>query len=336
MKTKFKSVMRRALYDVGAFGLFHRIRNRRTLTTFMFHRVLPADSREYQLAEREFTFSVSGFSACLDFIQKHYTVVNLTDLSRARQGRRLPANAALITFDDGWRDTICHAGPELKKRGLKAVLFAVAEIEKLAATRWWQDALVSVFADSQATQRLLEELGLQALIFSGQDAMAHKVTSVLAMRSERERLSVLEQVLHQENIPRQMLTSSELTSLDADVFEIGGHGYSHAPLTQVSDAKDELIRSYAFVESYNKATLSAMSFPHGAFDLQLVDLAKECGFEWVFTSEPLMTMVPSGLISKCALGRMHIPENEWTCHEGQVSFPHLATFLFFRSISSRR
>ncbi|MDO9450588.1 MAG: hypothetical protein Q7J21_08895, partial [Rugosibacter sp.] len=101
-----KTVLRKLLYRTGVLGLTHRLRNRRTLTVFMFHRVLPKQSVEYQNAEKEFTFTVEGFRQCLDFIQQHYHLVSQAEVTAHLNGQqRLPQRAGLITFDDGWRDT---------------------------------------------------------------------------------------------------------------------------------------------------------------------------------------------------------------------------------------
>ena len=70
-----KDGLRSIAYRCGFLGLFHRVRNRRTLTILMFHRVLPAPSAEYECAEREFTMSGQGFSRCLEFLERHYNAV---------------------------------------------------------------------------------------------------------------------------------------------------------------------------------------------------------------------------------------------------------------------
>jgi len=119
--TTLKDVARHVLYGSGLLGLAHRVRNRRTLTVLMFHRVLPTNSEAYRHAEREFTFSENGFGRCLDFLRQHYNVVTLADLAAAKNGlKALPDRAALITFDDGWRDTLQYAQPALLQRRLPA------------------------------------------------------------------------------------------------------------------------------------------------------------------------------------------------------------------------
>lgn len=330
-----KNAARSALYYTGALGLFHRLRNKRTLTTFMFHRVLPAGSKEFELAEREFTFSVDGFGRCLDFIQKHYQVVKLVDLQRSLQpgGPSLPNNAALITFDDGWRDTLVHAQPELKRRDMSAVLFLATEVLSLTHDRWWQDVLVQVLHDPHARSLFVQEL--QQLADTpeiGRNPTNRQLTAALASMPESNRIGILARVHALATLPRQMVTSVDLQHFEKAVLELGAHGHTHAPLTDVKDGVCELAQSYEEIKMLG-ATPITMSFPHGAYNGTLVDKAKTVGYRFIFTSEPTLTSTANNGFTRLAtVGRIHVPENQWTCTNQEVSAPMLATFLFFRTV----
>lgn len=327
----FRDSLRSLVYWLGLLGLVHRVRNRRTLTVLMFHRVLPPDSVEYLNAEREFTFSVPGFGRCLDFVMRHYKVVTLADLDRARSGiKPLPNNAALITFDDGWRDTVLHAQPELKRRNLQALLFVATELPDLKEERWWQDALVSALADSASRAKLIEHL--QSLSQPKTDATSlsnAQINAMLAGMPEPNRMQILSKVCSLIEMPRQMLNSDELAQVQGDTFSLGAHGYSHAPLTAVMRPEDELKASCHWLKACDSKSLS-MSFPHGSYDQNLVHLASATGFQWIFTSDPVLVPTDANMNNVTTLGRIHIPENQWTCNGDKVSYPLLATFLFFR------
>lgn len=326
---KLKNFVRIALYRLGIFSLIQALRNRRTLTTFMFHRVLPSDSVEFRNAEREFTFSVEGFGRCLDFIQKHYQVITLADLQRWQQGNvPLPDNAALITFDDGWLDTFTNAYPELKRRKMKAVLFVASEVPVLQHDRWWQDALVTVFSDSEATTRLLQRLRLE-ITNEHQAVDRRKLNALLSQLPEADRMAILSEAGNLVSLPRQMLNEEELRQMQNDTFELGAHGHTHAPLTSSLQPKKELEISLNWLKSTSARQLS-MSFPHGAFNANLVHEAYQTGFQFVFTSVPELLSTDTGLNCFTTFSRIHMPENQWTCDSGKVSFPLLATFLFFR------
>ena len=193
MMSMAKNVLRKLLYRTGALGLVHRLRNPDTLTVFMFHRVLPKQSAEYQAAEKEFTFSVDGFGQCLDFIQRHYHVVSQADVTAHLNGRqRLPRCAGLITFDDGWRDTLIHALPELKNRNLPAVLFLATEVVDLAADAWWQDQLVELLAQKEGLSSIKSALAIRQLPGESRSDELRRITATLGALEESQRQAILQ------------------------------------------------------------------------------------------------------------------------------------------------
>ncbi|MBA4211872.1 MAG: polysaccharide deacetylase [Polaromonas sp.] len=331
--TRLKQGLKSALYRFGVFGLLNWWRNRNVLTVLMFHRVLPAESVAFQLAEREFTFSTTGFDQCLEFVGRHYSVVSLQDVKAAWNGSaKLPRNPVLITFDDGWRDTVVHAEPLLRKHNMTAVLFLATEVLELEGGRWWQDALVAVMSDERSHQRLQAAIrDSRAPVVPDEPVEAGRaLTAYVASLHEVERRQLLD--FAQPGVldairERQMLTLDDLLQLESGAIELGGHGHTHAPLTQARDPQAELMTSREKLGALWTGPLS-MSFPHGAMNEALVSQAHNAGFELVFTSEPTVSEV--GNAAHSTLGRIHVPENRWTCHNGHVDPAQLATFLFFR------
>lgn len=325
-----KNGLRTALYQCGALGAWHRWRNRCALTVLMFHRVLPSDDPAFTLAEREFTFTLDGFRRTLDFVQRHYSVVSLGDLYAARLGQaHLPHNPLLITFDDGWRDTLTHAAPELARRGLPAVLFLASEVVELDSPRWWQDALVAALAEPGASTRLCTAAGWTE---TPTGSIAQALAAHLGAMPEAQRQAWL--TLHapcvlDPIVERQMVTLSELKTMESSPFAIGGHGHTHSPLTLSPDPQAELQASQRLLGALNQGVRS-MSFPHGAWSDELVLAARNCGFDWIFTSDAVLVDASHWPNPLPTLGRIHIPENVWTCTSNRIDPARLATFLFFR------
>ncbi len=325
-----KNGLRAALYHTGVLGAWHRWRNRHALTVLMFHRVLPADDPAFPLAEREFTFTLDGFRHTLDFVQRHYSVLSLDALQSACRARaRLPRNPLLITFDDGWRDTLDHAWPELVRRRLPAVLFVASELPLLQSARWWQDALVAALAQPGGAERLCRAAGGLVPPASG---AGPALAAYLGAMPESERLAWLEAhapgVLAQVGA-RQMLTWGELQQLQAHGLAIGGHGHTHSPLTLCFRPQAELRASRGLLEQLQQGVRS-MSFPHGAESARLAAQAQALGFEWIFGSHARLNDVARWGEPLPVLGRIHVPENELTCTQGHIDPARLATFLFFR------
>ncbi len=346
-----KNVLRKLLYGVGMFGLIHRLRNRHTLTVFMFHRVLPKQSAEYQAAEKEFTFTVEGFGQCLDFIQRHYRIVSQADVTAHLNGQqRLPQCAGLITFDDGWRDTLLHALPELKKRALPAVLFLATEVVDLQADDWWQDVLVELIAQEGGLSRMesaIEALRASALdpdkksVLVGRHEPAEdhafrlrRVTATLAAMDESQRQAILQPLVSRSPGARQMLNRADLDLLRPWIT-IAGHGHSHAPLSHHPRARDDLATCRAQLQAIDGED-TVMSFPHGAYDQATLQQAQATGYQVCYSSDPTLINTARSRSTptpgQTLLGRIHIPENEWTCDENGIAAEKLATFVFFRTI----
>ncbi|HRM48646.1 MAG TPA: polysaccharide deacetylase family protein [Alicycliphilus sp.] len=330
--TTVKDVLRTALYRCGLLGGLHRWRNRHILTVLMFHRVLPADDPALAQADREFTFTREGFGRTLDFVQRHYNVISLDTLQAARQGRsKLPPTPLLITFDDGWRDTLTHALPELERRSLPAVLFLASEVLALKEPRWWQDALISALQQPGALVRLSQAAGWTDRV---QGDVSQALTAHLAAMPELQRWIWLQ--THAPDVAthvmdRQMVTLDELQAINGSSLAMGGHGHTHGPLTRSTNPQAELQASHAVLAVLGQRVHS-MSFPHGAWTHELVVQARMVGFEWVFTSEPTLADASCLSDSLPALGRIHVPENTWTCKNGCIAPERLATFLFFRTV----
>jgi peptidoglycan/xylan/chitin deacetylase (PgdA/CDA1 family) len=343
-KTPMKDLLRSLAYHSGLLGLLHRWRNRQALTVLMFHRVLPDGDARLSLAERDFTLSLSGFQHVLDFVSQHYAVVQLEDVQRWATGQGgLPPCPVLLTFDDGWRDTLVHAAPELRRRHWSAVLFLASEVPGLLAPRWWQDALVQAMAQPSACIRLWTAAHFDNEPDPPANA-AWRLAARLAAWPEPERLAWLDQ--HAPGVTaavreRQMLDATELLQLEPGGLTLAGHGHTHAPLTLAAHPVAELQASYRLVKQHHAGT-AAMSFPHGAWSPALVAQAQQVGFQLIFNSDPTLARRgnPHGSASPMPvpmpLGRIHLPENDWTCRQGVIDPPKLASFLFGRAHAQAR
>lgn len=325
-----KRALRCLAYASGVLGLMHQLRNRRTLTVFMFHRVLPADSDTYSFSEREFAFTVDGFRQTLDFICRHYNVVSHEAIrANIEHSAPLPDRAGLITFDDGWRDTLIYAAPELRRRHLPAVLFLSTELIELSSERWWQDRLVEALIIAGNRERIESLLGIEDAGKTDNERV-RKLTASLASLPDGQRHKLLDHIVAPRALGRQLLLAEELASLQPDI-SVAGHGHTHAPMTHCEDPKNDLSASYEVLRSQGCDDW-AMSYPHGAYDVETTSIARSVGFRVLYTSDAHLMDASDSLSADGLFGRIHIPENEWTCDNGRISNSKLATYLFFRPI----
>ncbi len=329
-----KDTLRAALYRSGVLGAWHRRRNRHALTVLMFHRVLPAGCYALARAEREFAISVEGFARTLDFVARHYHAVSLAQVKAAIDGKgQLPACPLLITFDDGWRDTVQFAMPELKKRGLPALLFLATEVVDLAQPRWWQDAAVAVLANPQTAPKLLQALGMPPDAAT-QPGFSQRVAAQLAGLPEAQRRQVIAQAdprVLQEITERQMVTSDDLRQWIDNGFELGGHGHSHSPIAYAANPGAEITECRSHLRALGLEDLS-LSYPHGVKNDASRELLKKAGFDVVFDSKPCLANVAHLPKLRFDVPRIHLPENAWTTRNGRIDPARLAMYLFPRAV----
>jgi len=79
---------------------------------------------------RDLTVSSGEFEAQLAYLSEEgYQTIHLSDLvMHLQMGRRLPPKPIVITFDDGYHDTLSNAYPLLKKYGFMATFFIITRL----------------------------------------------------------------------------------------------------------------------------------------------------------------------------------------------------------------
>ena len=105
------------------------------LPILMYHRVVP---RVEGPDPHHLCVSVARFEAQVRFLRaRGYTALTLEELADALlAGAPTPAKAAVVTFDDGYRDVLLHALPVLRHYGIPATLFLVTGGRPRASPCW--------------------------------------------------------------------------------------------------------------------------------------------------------------------------------------------------------
>ena len=328
--------VQRALYASGALDAWHRRRNRDRLTVIMFHRVLAADDPRWPTCDPEYTLRADLFAACLAFFKRHYRVVALDDVLAARAGGPpLPPRPLLITFDDGWRDTADVALPLLRRAGVPALVFVVADVVD-RATAFYQERLIAAWRagrlDAGRAAALWRATGgdpARVPAFAGRDDL-EPLRAVIARvealaPAERDRLMAeLAPVL--DDGDRAMITASELRELAGSFVAIGAHGKTHTPLTRALDLDAELGGARRALAGHLGAAPVTLSCPHGAHDATIVARAHAAGYRLVFTSVP--TLPPAAATGDGVLGRVGFTSDTVSDADGKFAPERLALHLF--------
>jgi len=320
------------LYGSGLLGLYHRLRNRRTLTVIMFHRVLDAADPRWRSCDPDYTLEAGLLEACLAFFRRHYRIVSVEDVLAARRsGTPLPPRALLVTFDDGWSDNADFALPRLARAGVPGLLFVVADVvgRRLA---FYQERIVGGWRLGRL--RVADLAAAAGLTADGEDiASLRLVIAAIERLDETERTQALAPFADAlDDGLRHMVTPEELQALEHGGIAIGTHGKTHTPMPHAADLDAELGGARTAVATYLAGSTppATMSFPHGRYDAAIAERARAAGFELVFTSDP--TINPAGDRPGWLLGRLGFEQSGIVDRAGRFRPDKLALHLFRRPI----
>ncbi len=293
---KWKPLVARMGYESGAFGITNRAwRNR--LTTLTYHRVADPTSADFRGLVSNVSATPETFGAHLDLVRRWFNVISLDVLLAWLRGDGdLPPRAALITFDDGYRDNLTAALPALKARGLEAVIFVTSG--KIGSTEpfWWDHAAYCI-ANSTRARADLPLLGPQEL---GDRPSRVKLTQQWCSAASRIPADDMSATLGQlgQQVDVQVtpdtfagvyMTWDEVRHMAANGFTIGAHTANHPPLSQVSleRARREAVDSRARLKDETGQPVHAFAYPHGGsahFGEEHERMLSEEGFSAAFST----------------------------------------------------
>ena len=333
--------LKELLYRSGILTLYHRIRNRRTLTVIMFHRVLDPSDPRWNTCDPDYTMSARLFRQCLMFFVRHYRIVSLGDVLVARESAKpLPPRALLITFDDGWQDNFEYALPILRQMGLPAALFVVAESVNRSSA-YFQEQVVAAWRRGTLGAKDMKSMSELAGVAPAQSAdpvdlpAIRRLISALEALDPAKRAEVLDQfrsVLDDDE--RHNLSTDELKEMLRGGVRIGAHGMTHTPLTRVASVQDEIFQARNRLSSLldeSPDSINTLSFPHGKYDASVVGSALEAGCKLIFTSRPALNSAvpaPSYLLARVGFEASDISDDN-----DQLIDTRLITYLFRRPIA---
>lgn len=201
------------------------------------------------------------FRRQLDQVQRTLRPVTLARVHAALAGGEpLPRRAVLLTFDDGLPSHVDLVGPELARRGLQGVFYAVLGVLGTSTPFWW-DAIL-------ARRAALE---LRPVQWAGRSwADAARLVSASKTAPDAQRLELLATLDADHGPPpaARQLGVDELRSLVQAGHVVGNHSWTHPLLDTLTDgALDaELDRAHdSFVRHFPDQPRT-FAYPNGNHD----------------------------------------------------------------------
>ncbi|MFT3960014.1 polysaccharide deacetylase family protein [Propionivibrio sp.] len=235
------------------------------------------------------------FDWMLRLISRNFTVLPLGKAVERLKSGTLPAAAACITFDDGYKDNLTVALPLLRRYGLFATFFVAAGF--LDGGRMWNDDIIEAIRLSPAGLLDWSEFELGRHDLASDDHRRATIAAVLgklkyAPHDQRARAArEIARRAGVEDASDLMMTADEVRSLRAAGMEIGGHTWSHPILNSVGDdeAYSEIVRGKTELEAILRENINLFAYPNGNperdFSPKHVAMIREAGFAAAVTTE---------------------------------------------------
>ncbi|RAU22245.1 hypothetical protein CU669_08955 [Paramagnetospirillum kuznetsovii] len=288
-----------------------------SVTIFMYHDVRdPAQSRWPDRYRQRSFVSPAKFDADLELIGKRYHVISLRRaLAGLSDEADLPANAAVLTFDDGLRDHADAVLPILTARKMRGCFFVAArsimdgqvmhahKIQFILAATAALDRLIADIAEMLAGLReenaeipsfddlwrsysrslvtdnhwSPEQVFVTRLLRGGLDAsILHRIVNTLFA----EKVTADEKAFAAD----LYLSPAQVGALAACGMDLGGHGTDSKNLCQLSEEERlaeingarQLLE--CLVPAYVRSGSLAYAYPHGGHDDHVRRLMPQCGF----------------------------------------------------------
>jgi peptidoglycan/xylan/chitin deacetylase (PgdA/CDA1 family) len=247
-----------------------RLSERRPLI-LLYHRVAELPEDRWQLA-----VSPAAFERQLRFLRSVFRPVPLSVLVRALEEGAETRGMVAITFDDGYADNLLNAKPLLEKHGVPATVFVSSDAVREEREFWWDDLQRIVAADPAVYDWWWRALRAKS------DSQRRETLDLLRAKAGLNTAAA--------RATHRPMTEDEVRQLaGSSLIEIGAHGKSHSPLSELTPSEqiDEAAGSKRELEAIIGREVSLFAFPFGGVadvNTTAIDAVRGAGFRAAFMS----------------------------------------------------
>jgi peptidoglycan/xylan/chitin deacetylase (PgdA/CDA1 family) len=257
-----------------------------------YHRVADVTSDEYEVC-----VTPKHFAEHMQALNQFAHPLSLARLVKCLKEGSLPPRAVVVTFDDGYADTLNEAQPILERHAIPATVFVCTGY---AGREFWWDELERLVMSSQTQLGALQlEVGKKQFVWNRVETAHLKARRDfrLALYNFLLHLTVEEQHQAMDAIrswsgqpakaTARALTHEELWQLaDHGLIEIGAHTRHHPMLDRLSrdQQQEEIFGSKKDLEELLGPRVVGFSYPHGRATENTKRIVRDAGFTFACTS----------------------------------------------------
>lgn len=271
---------------------------RHRLLALCYHGVIPDSSPADSYRTRNAT-RLSDFAGQMKILRRLFTPVSATDvLHHIETGAPLPPYPAMVTFDDGLRNNLTFAAPELERFEIPALILVSSDHITKGQLLWPQELDERIANWKHATLPMPQAQKDTELPGDTEARwqVADRVRAACKRLPHEERMTYLdrlrqEPLLMMEDWQQDLysfLSWEEVRQLDGRGFSIGSHTVSHPILTTLTPSRlaCELGDSKTHIERELGKPCPWFAYPNGGkddFSPEVVEATRTAGYKMAFT-----------------------------------------------------
>lgn len=264
---------------------------RARLSAFIFHRV-PALPDPLLPDEPD----ARAFDDLLTWITRQFNVLEPRSACERLLGQCLPERAAIITFDDGYRDNAQVALPILQRHGVSAAFFIATGF--LDGGTMFNDRVIEAVRGARAQSVASGIEGIGTLDLSSLVARRAAIGRLLAAvkylppAARDAAVSRLEDRLGAAPHAALMMSSGQVRALHDAGMAVGGHTRSHPILAGLTpqQARAEIVDGRNDLADILGEMPALFAYPNGRrgrdWGPMHPEMVRDAGFAFAFTTEP--------------------------------------------------
>jgi peptidoglycan/xylan/chitin deacetylase (PgdA/CDA1 family) len=275
------------MYRSGLAAAYARLTRASGATVLSYHAVTTAPDAPW--IDPANALPAAQFEAQMRFIARSRRAVSMSELvDELQRGNSPPRGTVVVTFDDGYRNTLDVAAPILERHSIPAVVYLPTGCVSRAESPWIDDLYTSFcFRTRQSLD--LPAMGLDRVDLArpqnAERAYAHLRAQIIHadpfVRARHLGL-VAGQLAPSERVPRLTMTWDEVRQLRDRFprFEIGAHSIDHVDLCSCGPAEAHRQIEGSFAEATRELSRPPVHFscPYSRTSPQVRALIREAGY----------------------------------------------------------
>jgi peptidoglycan/xylan/chitin deacetylase (PgdA/CDA1 family) len=248
--------------------------------------------------DAQISLSPSVFEKIVSRLSTDFRPLSLPDvIDRLQSGRALPERTVVLTFDDGFRDTLTTARPILEEYDVPATCYVtsgfvderVRPYEYVLAHYIETVEQVQLHWDGETETWTVDSPEKRKECYDAIKSIGKPLPS-----SDRQRLlgglrpRVKESIDMGESCPEYMRPSEVSKLANNPLFTIGAHTHTHPLLSSLSsgEARTEIQGGLDRLQQITDIPIQHFSYPYGGCSPAISEIVEDVGFESAVTTQP--------------------------------------------------